>query len=178
MNKAEAIKLLNSEGWTKEDAKRALETIDFNTTSNDELTIRRAISLFAGSELINRQRLQSAQKGMVTKKTKEIEQKDKEYTTKINQYEKKREQEREKYEADIQNLSFKNNVLEAKVKALTSQNDELMTADKQLKKDNKDLKNIVDAIKLKLAIDTKKLLQYEDSEIRRELVKLFKWTLG
>ena len=72
MNKSEATQLLVREGWTKADALRALERVDFNQNP-DELTIRRAISLFAGPELINRQRLQAAQKGMVTKRTKEIE---------------------------------------------------------------------------------------------------------
>ena len=165
MNKSEAINLLKSEGWTKEDAGRALEVINFNTNP-DELTIRKVMSLFAGAELNKRQRLQAAQKGMVTKKTKEIEHKDKEYVTKIDQYKK------------VQSLSSKKETLEAKVKALTSQHNQLIEANEQIKKDNKALKNLVDQIRLKLAIDTKKLLQYEDSEIRRELVRLFKWTLG
>jgi predicted RNase H-like nuclease (RuvC/YqgF family) len=66
----------------------------------------------------------------------------------------------------------------AKVETLTSQNTELTGANEQLKKDNKDLKNIVDQIKLQLARDTKALLQYEDNQIRRAVIKLFRWTLG
>ncbi len=191
MNKPQAIKLLEAEGWTKADAIRALEVIDFNTNS-DELTIRRTISSFAGSELIKRQRLQAAQKGMVTKKTKEIEQKDKEYSSKIDQYEKSRKQEREKYEIEIQSLLSRNASLERKINSLVpldndlvrvneqlkKDNSELIRINHQLKKDNKDLKNLVDAIKLRLAIDVKSLLRYEDSEIRKALVKLFKSTLG
>ena len=74
MNKTEAIQLLNQEGWTKADAKRALEIIDFESRhSVDELTILRTASKFAGTELLNRQRLQAAQKGMVTKRNKEIQ---------------------------------------------------------------------------------------------------------
>jgi CRISPR/Cas system CMR subunit Cmr4 (Cas7 group RAMP superfamily) len=144
MNKTEAINLLNQEGWTKADAQRALEVIDFDTNP-DELTIRKAASLFAGTELMNRQRLQAAQKAQVTKKNKEIKK-----------------------------LKQDNNLepeLQKKIEALIVANDEL-------KKDNKKLKNIVDQIKLKLAIDTKQLLQYKDSEIRQGLIKLFKWTLG
>lgn len=106
MNKSQAIKLLKNEGWTEADAKRALEVIDFNANP-DELTIRRTISSFAGSELIKRQRLQAAQKGMVTKKTKEIEQKDEEYVTKINQYEESLKRAKEKYESEIQALLFR-----------------------------------------------------------------------
>ncbi|MDZ8083241.1 MAG: hypothetical protein RMX35_29770 [Nostoc sp. DcaGUA01] len=82
MNKSQSIKLLESEGWTKADAMRALEIIDFSTNP-DEITIRRAVSAFAGSELIKRQRLQAAQKGLVTKKSKEIEKNNQEYAAKI-----------------------------------------------------------------------------------------------
>jgi len=177
VNKSQAIKLIENEGWTKADAIRALEVINFNTNPN-ELTIRRAISSFAGSELNKRQRLQAAQKGTVTKKTKEIECKDKEYAAKIDQYEKSQQQKREKWEAEIQILASINGTLETKIKTITSQNNELTRVNEQLKKDNKNLKNIVDEIKLKLTMDTKKLLQYEDSEIRGALVKLLKWTLG
>ncbi len=144
MNRTEAINLLNQEGWTKADAQRALAAIDFDTNP-DELTIRKTVSLFAGTELINRQRLQAAQKAQVTKKNKEIEI--------LNQY------------------NNPDPELQKKIEALIIANDEL-------KKDNKKLKNIADQIKLKLAIDTKQLLQYQDSEIRQRLIKLFKWTLG
>ena len=85
MNKSQAIKLLETEGWTKADAGRALELINFKTDP-DELAIRRTISSFAGSELIKRQRLQAAQKSIVTKQNKEIERKDKEYANKIERY--------------------------------------------------------------------------------------------
>ncbi len=164
MNRLEAIELLKSEGWTKADAIRALEVIDFKTNP-DELTIRRAVSSFAGSELIKRQRLQAAQKAMVTKKNKEIEQKDKEYTAKIAQYEK-------------QQPEAKHNLLEDQIQNLMAQNQELIEVNNQLKKDNKNLKNLVDAIKLRLAIDVKNLLRYEDSEIRIALVKWFKGIEG
>ena len=163
MNKLQAIKLLEVEGWTKTDALRALEVVDFNANP-DEILIRRAISMFAGSELIKRQRLQAAQKAIVTKKNKEIELKDQEYAAKINQREKEQKQEREK--------------LKAKIQGLLSDKNELIGANEELKKDNKNLKNLVDAIKLRLAIDMNNLLQYEDSEIRKALVKWFKGTQG
>lgn len=82
MNKKEAIALLNNEGWTKADAKRALELLDFKLNLElDELTIRQAASKFAGVQLYERQRLQAAQKGMVTKKNQEIQQ----YITQIEE---------------------------------------------------------------------------------------------
>ncbi len=141
VNRTDAIRLLEQEGWTRADAIRALEGVDFNQ-SPDELTIRRVVSLFAGPELIKRQRLQAAQKGMVTKKTKEIEGK------------------------------------EQQVIMLASEKQELVEVNDQLKKDNKALKNLIDQIKLKIAIDVKNLLRYEDSEIRRALAKWFKSTQG
>lgn len=167
MNKFEAIKLLESEGWTKADAIRALGLINFKINP-DELTIRKAISQFAGSELYKRQRLQAAQKAIVTKKDREIE-----------QYKKSQPKiENTQYEAKIKSLASENKLLEIELEKLTSKNNELIKVNDLLKKDNKALKNIVDAIKLKLTIDTKKLLQYEDSEIRKALVKWFQSTLG
>lgn len=88
------------------------------------------------------------------------------------------EEEQRKLEAEVQSLSSKNQSLASKVQTLTTQNDDLSVANTQLKKENKDLKNIVDQIKLRLAIDTKALLQYEDSEIRKAVIRLFRWTLG
>ena len=74
MNKKEAIELLNHEGWTKADAQRALESINFKIdTDIDELIVRHTVSQFAGAELIKRQNLQRAQKGMVTKRNNEIQ---------------------------------------------------------------------------------------------------------
>lgn len=177
MNKSQSIKLLESEGWTKADAMRALEVIDFSANP-DEITIRRAISPFAGSELIKRQRLQAAQKGLVTKKTREIELKEQEYAAKIDQVKKYPKQEKEKYEAEIKRLFQRNNLLEVELKTIYSQNKNLTEVNEQLKKDNKSLKNLVDQIKLKLAINTKTILQYEDSEIRKAVITFFKWTLG
>ncbi len=88
------------------------------------------------------------------------------------------EQEKKNLESEIQNLSSSNINLATKVDDLTSSNAELFEANDQLKKDNKSLKNIVDAIRLRLARDTNELLKYEDNEIRKALIKLFKWTLG
>ena len=124
MNKSQAIKLLENEAWTKADAMRALELIDFSANP-DEITVRRGISPFAGSELIKRQRLQAAQKGLVTKKNREIELKEQEYAAKIDQVKKYPKQEREKYETEIKNFSQKNSILEVEMKTIYSQNKNL-----------------------------------------------------
>ncbi|HIK53979.1 MAG TPA: hypothetical protein IGS37_02260 [Synechococcales cyanobacterium M55_K2018_004] len=148
MNKSEAAQLLVEAGWTKADAMRALEGIDFRQNP-DEFVILRAALVFAGPELSNRQRLQAAQKGMVTKKVKEIE---------------------HKSQVAVQ--------LQSQVKVLASEKDELTAANTQLKRDNKALKNLIDQIKLKIALDVKSLLRYEDSEIRKALAKWFKSMQG
>lgn len=148
MNKSEAAQLLVEAGWTKADAMRALEGVDFRQNP-DEFVILRAALVFAGPELSNRQRLQAAQKGMVTKKVKEIE---------------------HKSQVAVQ--------LQSQVKVLASEKDELTAANTQLKQDNKALKNLIDQIKLKIALDVKSLLRYEDSEIRKALAKWFKSMQG
>lgn len=88
-------------------------------------------------------------------------------------------------EADLKALSIEmdkigtqNKALDEKVKKLSTLTDTLTDANDQLKKENKALKNIVDAIRLRLAKDVRQLLNYDDSEIRKALVKVFKSTLG
>ncbi len=148
MKKNEAIQLLVTEGWTKADASRALVDIDFSLNP-DELSIRRASSSFAGQELYKRQRLQAAQKGMVTKRTKEVV-----ITQEANK--------------QLQTESIR----------LTSKNQELTEVNSELQKDNKALKTYIDQIRLRLSLDMKQLLKFEDSEIRRELTKWFSKTQG
>ena len=86
--------------------------------------------------------------------------------------------EQKQLEAEIEALTSKNQNLSSQVQTLTTKNDELIEANDQLKRDNKELKNIVDQIRLRLARDTKMLLQYEDSELRKAMIRLFRWTLG
>ncbi|MBD1913510.1 MULTISPECIES: hypothetical protein [unclassified Leptolyngbya] len=87
-------------------------------------------------------------------------------------------QDHQSLESEINGLMAQNQELSSKVTFLSTQNNELVEANLQLKKDNKDLKNVVDQIRLKLAQDINLLLQYEDSEIRKAMIRLFRWTLG
>ncbi|UJB72327.1 hypothetical protein HRE53_27435 (plasmid) [Acaryochloris sp. 'Moss Beach'] len=96
----------------------------------------------------------------------------------LTQRKQEMEAEIQKTEEEIKELFEKNTALKLKVQTSTTRNDELEAANEVLKKDNKDLKNIVDQIRLRLARDTKQLLEYEDSEIRKALIRLFRWTLG
>jgi chromosome segregation ATPase len=88
------------------------------------------------------------------------------------------EQESADLEKQVATLRAKSQGLESQVTTLSSEKKQLVSANHELQKDNKRLKNIVDAIRLKFSKDVNQLLQYEDSEIRKALVKLYKSTLG
>jgi chromosome segregation ATPase len=88
------------------------------------------------------------------------------------------EQEQERLETEIQSLSSRNITLDNQVKTLSTHNTELLGANETLKKDNRRLKMLIDQIKLRLAQDTKELLQYEDNQLRKAIIRLFRWTLG
>jgi hypothetical protein len=180
MDKAEIINILQSEDWTKADALRAVESIDFNTNP-DELIIRRNISSqFAGRELIKRQREQAAQKGMVTRKTNQIELLKQQYQADIKQRDlqilRLKEQLSGADSPDQNNIQ--NQHLLAQVKGLEVNNLSLTKVNAELKKDNKSLKNIVDSIRLQIAKDMKGILKYQDSDLRQAILKLFKSTQG
>ncbi|WP_310482174.1 hypothetical protein [Chamaesiphon sp. VAR_48_metabat_403] len=180
MDKAEIINILQSEDWTKADALRAVESIDFNTNP-DELTIRRNISSrFAGRELIKRQREQAAQKGMVTKKTNQIELLKQQYQADIKQRDLQLARSKQQVTGvdspDPNNIH--NQQLLARVKELEVDNRSLTKVNAELKKDNKSLKNIVDSIRLQIAKDMKGILKYQDSDLRQAILKLFKSTQG
>lgn len=96
----------------------------------------------------------------------------------LGERKKKLSKEHQSLEDEVNNLNVENQSLKLKVQDLISHNDELTEANNLLKKDNKELKNVVDQIRLRLARDTKMLLQYEDSEIRKALIRFFRWTLG
>ncbi|MGK7955074.1 MAG: hypothetical protein AB4063_07410 [Crocosphaera sp.] len=72
MTKLEAIEFAKKYSWTVADAKRAFADLDLNTANKEDLLM--ALANFAGKELLNRQRLQAAQKAQVTRKKNEIKQ--------------------------------------------------------------------------------------------------------
>ncbi len=84
LTKKQAIALAKTYQWTAADAERAFASVDLKSTSEQELFV--ALLQFAGPELYERQRLQAAQKGQVTKKNKQIETIEKEYEKKISEY--------------------------------------------------------------------------------------------
>ncbi len=92
MTKTEAITFAKKFNWTTADAKRAFDGLDFKKA--DEQALLLALVNFAGSELYERQRLQGAQKGLVTKKTNYIKEIETEFVNKVNEYEEALEQQR------------------------------------------------------------------------------------
>lgn len=84
-NKKEAVDYAKHFGWTGADAERAFASI--NLKEADELALLTAMVDFAGPTLYERQRLQGAQKGLVTKKVKYIKEIELEFAQKVEQYE-------------------------------------------------------------------------------------------
>ena len=81
-------------GWTKADGERAFQGCDFPLEHVDALN---QLVKFAGPELLNRQRLQGAQKAQVTRKKNEIQQLEQELVTTIDTYEEKLTQDRSQF---------------------------------------------------------------------------------
>lgn len=81
----EAISYARHFGWTEADAKRAFADIDLKSTN--ELALLTAMVNFAGPTLLDRQRLQGSQRGLVTKKENYIKQIELEFSEKVNNYE-------------------------------------------------------------------------------------------
>lgn len=85
MTQQDAIQYAKHFGWTGADAKRAFADIDLKNA--DELALLTAMVNFAGPTLFERQRLQGAQKGLVTKKENYIKQIELEFAQKVSDYE-------------------------------------------------------------------------------------------
>ena len=81
----DAVQYAKHFGWTAADAKRAFANIDVKNA--DERALLEAMVNFAGPMLYERQRLQGAQKGLVTKKEKYIKQIELEFAEKVSNYE-------------------------------------------------------------------------------------------
>jgi hypothetical protein len=90
--KQDAITYAKHFGWTGADAERAFANIDLEQA--DELALLAAMVNFAGPTLYERQRLQGAQKGLVTKKEKYIKQIELDFAEQVQQYERDRFEER------------------------------------------------------------------------------------
>ena len=83
MTKREAVEFAKKFNWTAADARRAFVDLDLHTANEQDLLI--ALANFAGQELLNRQRLQAAQKAQVTIKKNEIKQIETDYQQQMEQ---------------------------------------------------------------------------------------------
>lgn len=97
--KKEAIEYAKRFNWTAADAKRAFANLNLEEASEQDILM--ALVTFAGSELLERQRLQAAQKGQVTKKNNYIKQVEQDFATKIDQYEETLKKERSLFVSTI-----------------------------------------------------------------------------
>jgi hypothetical protein len=82
--KATVIEYAADLGWTKADAKLACENLPLPI---DELSLLNILVRFAGPVMLNRQRLQAAQKGQVTVKSKKMEEISKNFEEMVADYE-------------------------------------------------------------------------------------------
>ncbi len=87
MTKTEALEFAQQFNWTKADAERAFSQLDLTEANEQDLLM--ALVQFSGAELLNRQRLQAAQKAQVTRKKKEIKQIETEYLQHIEESQQK-----------------------------------------------------------------------------------------
>ena len=87
-SKKEAIEFAIKFNWTAKDAERAFTKANIDIKEADEQMLLMSLVKFAGSELLERQRLQAAQKGQVTKKVKYIKEIEIDFADKVNEYEK------------------------------------------------------------------------------------------
>lgn len=94
MTKKDFIDFAHGFGWTKKDAERALAVVADPQTLKTELAMLRVLARFAGGELADRQRLQAAQKGQVTRKSKLIETLEHDYKRQLEALEKEAHRER------------------------------------------------------------------------------------
>ncbi|MDV3002552.1 MAG: hypothetical protein N5P05_004207 (plasmid) [Chroococcopsis gigantea SAG 12.99] len=87
ITKNEAIEFAKKYNWTIKDAERAYANISLSDATEQDLII--ALLAFAGPELLERQRLQAAQKALVTKKKNYIEKIEADFVSKIEEADRK-----------------------------------------------------------------------------------------
>ena len=96
-SKKEAIEFAQKFNWTKTDAERAFMQANIDIKNADEQMLLMALVKFAGPELLQRQYLQAAQKGQVTKKVKYIKKIEIDFADKVNEYEQTLHKERSSF---------------------------------------------------------------------------------
>lgn len=93
--KKQAIEFATKFNWTAADAERAFA--DLNIQEADEQALLLALVKFAGPELLKRQRLQAAQKALVTQREKYIKKIETGFANQVSEFEEKLQQERSQF---------------------------------------------------------------------------------
>jgi uncharacterized protein (DUF3084 family) len=192
------INLNITQSLSTEDCQELLELLQTNPSTSKlvQSFIAKNVELTRNNQTYGRQRSQAESKlyalqadhAKLQREIAELENQNKGLGNRKGQL----SQEQQQLEAQIQSLSEQNQALSTRVQRLKARNEDLTTANQSLtkdkaeladaneilKRDNKALKNAVDQIRLKLYKDINQLLEYEDSEIRKALIRLFRWTLG
>jgi hypothetical protein len=101
-SKQQSIEFAKQYQWTAKDAERAFVTINLKQAEERDLLI--AMVDFAGQELLNRQRSQASQKGLVTKKTDYIKKVEQSHAQKIKEYDENTKKERSIFVGIIANV--------------------------------------------------------------------------
>jgi hypothetical protein len=97
LTKSQAIEFAKKFNWTGKDAERAFNSANINFAEADEKILLEAMAIFAGPELLERQRLQGAQKAQVTKKKKYIRDIELHFSSQTKEYEENLQKERSKF---------------------------------------------------------------------------------
>ena len=97
MKKKQYTEIACQYGWTKKDAERAFDAITSTCPDialDSDLNVLATLAYFAGPELKQRQALQAAQKGLVTRRNNQIEKMDQDYRKQLQELEEVAENER------------------------------------------------------------------------------------
>jgi predicted nucleic acid-binding Zn-ribbon protein len=69
-------------------------------------------------------------------------------------------------------------MLEREMNTLASDNKKLVEVNDELKKDNNEMKNIVDAIRLRFSLEVEQVLKSDNNGIRKAIIQMYKSVLG
>jgi chromosome segregation ATPase len=174
-----------SQNLTAEECRQLLVLL-----SNGNTGLEKLLTAYAGKnfDLGKNNAFYGRQRASAEKKVEELQQEYQELQNRIKAIEDKKvvlvgrkqllENETSELEQQISKLQADNQSLTTKVEKLDADKILLTKVNHELKKDNKQLKNLVDAIRLNLSRNVKGILGKEDGELRKALAKLYKSILG
>lgn len=78
----------------------------------------------------------------------------------------------------IATLAAQAEALEKQMTSLAGDNQKLVEVNDDLKKDNRDMKNIVDAIRLRFSLEIEQIMEQDDAQLRQAILKMYQSVLG